>query len=599
MAQDPLREAVLDAERRGELLMAFDLAERGLEQRPDDLWLKHRAVLALARAGSTGEAARRFSEYGLAGSEDEDIAALEARIAKDEALATGDGLGHAAELYEAIFRSTGGYYPAVNAATLAMLDGEQERAVSLAQEARAALRGCGDESYYAAATEAEIALILREPEVAEKALRDARELFGGDYSALTTTRRQLHLLMAATGDSDELLRPLSGPCVVHYCGHRIGGARFPFDDEAAVAAGIASALDAANPGFGYGALASGADIMCAEELLRRGAELHVVLPFAREQFVRASVADGGEEWVRRFDQCMTAASSVTYATDDAFLGEDVLFSYGSELAMGMALQRAAWLDADVSQVAVWDERPSNFGAGTAIDVARWARTGHETRIVTPPNAREPETPGPVDSDCSVEAPEGSPRVVRSLIFADVAGFSKLTDEELPRFNDVVLRALGQVLTRYESDIDYRNTWGDALYAVVREPDPAAACAMALQQTMKGIRLTRHKLPDHLALRLGAHIGPVFPTQDPLIGGDAFMGSHVSRTARIEPVTPPGAVYVTDAFAAALALVQSEYRCDYVGHMPAAKGYGHLRMYRLRDGTRARLAVTSPGSRSPA
>ena len=43
-------EAVKDAERRGELLTAVDLAEQGLAERPDDLWLKHRAVLALARA---------------------------------------------------------------------------------------------------------------------------------------------------------------------------------------------------------------------------------------------------------------------------------------------------------------------------------------------------------------------------------------------------------------------------------------------------------------------------------------------------------------------------------------------------------------------
>ena len=213
-------------------------------------------------------------------------------------------------------------------------------------------------------------------------------------------------------------------------------------------------------------------------------------------------------------------------------------------------------------------------------------------IVRPPNTRVPEPGPPEETDDQL-----SPRVVRSLIFADVAGFSKLSDEELPRFNDVVLSALGRVLARYDDAIDYRNTWGDALYAVTHDPNAAAACAMDLQQTMKGIHLTRHKLPDHLALRLGAHIGPVFPTQDPLIGGDAFMGSHVSRTARIEPVTPPGAVYVTDAFAAALALAQSKYSCDYVGHMPAAKGYGNLRMYRLRAPVRA--VATTPGSRSPA
>src|SRR3954449_10897165 len=106
MGNHPVREEVLEAERRGEMLMAFDLAERALAEQPDDLWLKHRAVLALARAGSTGEAARHFADYGLSGVEDEDIAALEARIAKDLAIEHGGGFARAAELYEAIFRRT-------------------------------------------------------------------------------------------------------------------------------------------------------------------------------------------------------------------------------------------------------------------------------------------------------------------------------------------------------------------------------------------------------------------------------------------------------------------------------------------------------------
>jgi class 3 adenylate cyclase len=168
-----------------------------------------------------------------------------------------------------------------------------------------------------------------------------------------------------------------------------------------------------------------------------------------------------------------------------------------------------------------------------------------------------------------------------LLFADVRGWSKLTDEELPRVNDAFLSTLGEVLTRYAEVVDYRNTWGDALYVVIRDPEAAAACALDLQAAVKAVDLEREGLPSHLALRLGAHIGPVFPIRDPVIGGPAFMGSHVSRTARIEPVTPPGTVYVTDAFAAALALRQSRYHCDYVGHMPSAKSYGRFRMYSLR------------------
>src|SRR3954464_3895943 len=114
--------------------MAFDLAERGLAAHPEDLWLKHRAVLALARAGSTGEAARRFSEYGLEGVEDEEVATLDARIAKDVALAGQSPAerrsmaGRSAALYEAIFRRTGGHYPGINAATMTLLAGDQARA---------------------------------------------------------------------------------------------------------------------------------------------------------------------------------------------------------------------------------------------------------------------------------------------------------------------------------------------------------------------------------------------------------------------------------------------------------------------------------------
>src|SRR4051812_32333782 len=80
--------AAKSAERRGELLAAVALAERGLAEHPGDVWLGHRTVLALARAGSTDEARRRFFAYGLDRVDDEDVAALRAHLAKDVALAT-------------------------------------------------------------------------------------------------------------------------------------------------------------------------------------------------------------------------------------------------------------------------------------------------------------------------------------------------------------------------------------------------------------------------------------------------------------------------------------------------------------------------------
>ena len=584
-------DAVRDAERRGELLTAFDLAERGLGEHPGDRWLAHRAVLALARAGSTSEAARRFAEYGLAEVDTEDVAALRARIVKDTALAAaGDERQRAAtrsaELYGDIHARTGGWYPAVNAATLWLLAGDARRARELAQ---AALRGLarGEESYYAAATRAEAELVLGRPEAAREALGRAVALDDGDHGALATTRRQLRLVCGATGVEPTLLDVLAGPSVAHFCGHRIDAAagpdgRFPTGDEGRVAAAIAAELDREPVGYAYGALAAGADILWAEALLERGAEVHAVLPCAVDQFIRASVAIAGDGWVRRFERCRAAATRVEFATDDARIADDVLFRYGSELAMGLALLRARFLDADARQLAVWDGAHAGGAAGTAIDVARWRRQGRRT-VAVDPSGRRREVDG-LPPEPGVGAASG--RVVRALLFADVRGFSKLADEQYTDFDDHVMAAFARVLEASENVCSV-NTWGDALHVVLTDAVAAATCALALQDSLAALDLGGAGLPGHLALRLGAHVGPVFPSFDAVRGAARVTGSHVSRTARIEPVTPPGAVYVTDAFAAALLLAgRDDFACDYVGHMPAAKDWGRLRMYRLRESTAA-------------
>jgi class 3 adenylate cyclase len=582
-------ERVRDAERRGELLAAFDLAEQGLEEHPDDTWLRHRAVLALARAGSTNEAQRRFeADDGLAANDEEDVQALRARIAKDVALAAQgserrEQARRAAGIYGDIFERTGGYYPGINAATLMLVARAVDEARRLATRVLDVLDGEDPDSYYAAATEAEALLVLGREADARLALSRAAALHGGDYGALSTTRRQLSVICREGGyDVAVVLADITGPSVVHYCGHRIaplgGDGRFPAAAEPLVRARIVAEIERDRPGFAYGSLASGSDILFAEALLAVGAELHVVLPFAAEEFVRTSVADGGPGWVERFRSCLVAANSVSYATDDAFLGDDVLYRYASELAMGLAVLRARFLDAAVRQIAVWDGGPARGEAGTAIDTATWARHRHPAVVIAPVDS-PPHTEPPARS----ETGDPSRRVVRALLFSDIRGFSKLTDEQLPRFAQHVLGALAAALDRHAAAIESRETWGDAIYAVFTDPVSAAACALDLQDAMDTLNLAALRLPEHLALRVGAHVGPVFPVRNPVMRTDGYMGSHVSRTARIEPVTPPGSVFVTEPFAAALVLENSRFACDYVGHVPAAKDFGRLRMYRLGCG----------------
>jgi class 3 adenylate cyclase len=169
-----------------------------------------------------------------------------------------------------------------------------------------------------------------------------------------------------------------------------------------------------------------------------------------------------------------------------------------------------------------------------------------------------------------------------MLFADFKGFSKLADDQVPIFTTELMGALGRVLKAYGSAVELRETAGDGLYAVLNDAPTAAACAVDLQRELGAVDLSAVGLPNSLSLRLGAHVGPVFRMEDPVVQRLSFVGSHVSRTARIEPVTPPGTVYVTEPFAAALELAGcDDYACDYVGHMAAAKDYGRLRMYRLR------------------
>lgn len=571
-------------EARGELLLAYDTALQGLEEHPDDVWLGHRAVLNLAKAGATARAEAQFAHLGLARSAEPDIAALGARIAKDRALAaTGPErtrlLSHAADQYETIYRRSGGYYPGINVATLRVLAGEVEAAERVALEVLALCRAEGagaDDAYYREASEAEAALVLGDVPAAREALVRAAA-HGADLAARAATRRQLRLICAARGLADDVLTPLAPPTVIHYTGHMISapatGGRFPADQEAQVAAAIRALLAQHNVGFAYGALASGADILFAEALLERGAELHVVLPFERAEFVGISVAPPGAGWINRFDACLQRAQSVTYATEDRYLGHDWIFAYGSFVAMGLAVLRARFLDAPVRQIAVWDCEHTTGVAGTGFDVRTWRSHGRETDVIATVGERR------ATQATQAPAPTGQ-RELRAMLFGDVKGFSKLTESQIPAFVTHVLGALGDVLMRYEDRVLYRNTWGDGVFLVLSDADSAARCALDLQGALDALDLPACGLPDTLALRLGGHFGPVFETTDPVQRLMNYFGAHVSRTARIEPVTPPGEVYVTEQFAARLALEPGGYACDYVGQVPAAKSYGTMRMYHL-------------------
>ncbi len=431
------------------------------------------------------------------------------------------------------------------------------------------------------ATAAEASIVGGDMAKAQEYAAAAREANAGEHLALASTARQLRLVLASKGEDPGWLAQFSPPEVVHYTGHMISQpgkpGRFPATDERLIASKIEDALAGWRIGAAYGSLAAGADILFAEALLARGCSLNLVFPFATEDFLEQSVRPFGETWVSRFDACLAKATTVRFATEDEYLGDDHLFVYCSELAMGLAAICARHMGAPLRQLAVWDgRRPSGIG-GTAVDLSLGRKLGMEQIVIRCGDGPDEDLAGEVAKPSS-----SGGRDARAMLFGDIKGFSKLGDRQIPIFREKILGALGRAIDGFGSAVQFRNTWGDGLFLVFEDIGVAAQAALALQQAVDGIDTASVGLPGTMALRLGGHFGPVYEIDDPILHRRNYLGAHVSRAARIEPITPEGCVYVTETFAAVLALNNpKEFSCDYVGVTEMAKHYGQLRMFLLR------------------
>ncbi len=589
------------ADARGDFLAAIDNADQGLEAYPDEIELHYIAALAAARADATGEARRRlvkFRERALrAIAEDrivrglgEKVEALAARILKDEAYLSGADdrarkLRLAAEEYERVFRKYGSLYTCVNAASLFSLAGVPKKAEALVESAFSlgaklleSNTGLTD-NYYFNASMAEASLVSGETDKTKQYLLAASRASDAEVASRATTVRQFRrLLKNMPVDANEVLKDVANRTVIHFCGHMIGdgGSRFPAALADDVRERIDTLLERFDVGHGVGSLACGADILFAEALIDRGADLTIVLPFEREKFIETSVERGGAKWVERFRACLKAAGDrVHYATESGYLGDDQLFRYGAQLAMGLAVLTAERLETDVRQILVWDEQRLGAIGGTEESYDHWLRFNRPSELIDLPSVKNAK-PGTIDG----EVPEVA-RHARAMLFGDIKGFSKLQDSQLPLFVKKIMGTVATVLSEEvgEKDLTFSNTWGDGIFLVFEDTVVAAKLALKLQKTLAELDVVG--LPDGLELRLGAHVGPTFELEDPVLGKGNFYGAHITRAARLEPVARGGTVYTTEAFAAAIALESGdEIWCEYIGNLAGAKDFGALPVYVL-------------------
>jgi len=594
--------------RQGEPILAYNATQAGLAQWPQHLRLRQLQGLALARSGDLKRANRLLTELADEGCDDAETLGMLARTHKDLAFATPDtalrahhlqaGYGLYARAFDDACRASAtgdAQYVGINAATMAVLKGDLARGREIARQVQSLLGPVPAHGpqppldYWQQATLGEAALILGDTAAAALHYGRAAALAGKRFGDISSTRRQARLLAAhLPGDCAAAAAALRIPPVLVFTGHMIDlpdrpAPRFPAASEPAIRWAIHSRLAALQPVAAYGAAACGADILCLELARELGAETHIVLPFPAAEFRHVSVDFAGGNWGERFELCLSGADSVTIASDHQARGSVATFEYANLILTGMGALRAQVLDTDLRALAVRNPSAPGLPGGAASLAALWQAQGVAVEHVQmsdaiPASVRTPVLP--VDHTPSV--PPLVRHEMRALLFADAVDFSQLSEDQIPAFIGGFLEAVAGLNRRTEHRFEHVETSGDGLYMVFADVGDACRYALELSALVRDFDRQACGLPPGFDMRIALHCGPVHCARDPITGGQLYTGPHTSRAARIEPVTPPGQVYASSAFAAvAAARATRGTAMNYVGRIPLAKGHGTLGLYCLR------------------
>lgn len=136
--------------------------------------------------------------------------------------------------------------------------------------------------------------------------------------------------------------------------------------------------------------------------------------------------------------------------------------------------------------------------------------------------------------------------------------------------------------------------GICYFLVAEKASTAAKIAAAFNNAITEIDQASLNLDRPLLMRIGLHYGHVYKFYDHLAQCITYSGNDVTRTARIEPVTPPGEIFGTEPFVAMLELEGEGWaRFKYAGTIPSAKNYGAFRMFHIKPkGERPHVVMLS-------
>ncbi|MDR2781089.1 MAG: adenylate/guanylate cyclase domain-containing protein [Holosporaceae bacterium] len=623
----------------GHMFKAHSMAQKAFQKHPNNIGIAQAYALVLLKTGAVDESRKLiYPILGIVPQKDEATDAMMITISDllaSKFLTEGRpdiiaNIGHifkeswkyshhcrdleiSRELYLASFQKDKKTRTGMHAAWLSWLTGDDVQAKRLAAEVLKLLPPFGLEASFGELIDlAEAQLLLGREDDACKLYEEAiKQSATESYISIVTARQQLYFLRdAGFKVPHQTLEILVPPTIVVFTGHAIDHPSFQIslfspEIEADVRRIIEEKLKSINAKIGYSSASCGADIIFIEALQNMGGEVNIILPFAISDFIETNVRHAGPRWEKRFERILENAHSVSFACEDRYLGHDMLYRFANYVMHGSAVMRGKFLTTDPHLMAVWHSRTDSLPGGPADFIDRWTNISTLHLIDLDELSENGGNLEKIDS--SLVQPQKfsltfdpfiskSPdRVIKSMMFSDLSGYSKLQDEHIPSFLDF-LEKLNGAIEKIGVSLESLNTWGDAVFAVADCAMKIADFGLRYCDIIENLGKKYPEFPFPIRARISLHSGPVFLAQDPFIKKVNFYGGHINRAARLEPVTAVGQVYATQQFVALLygetndernEYIQKglkyyeRYSTEYVGVIALAKSFGQQEVYHLR------------------
>jgi tetratricopeptide (TPR) repeat protein len=587
-----------DANRAGEHFLAINIAETvsevGGERTP--IALRQAEALALARIGSSERALQILTELGGERATDAETLGLTARIYKELGTTATDPvkakefLSQAQHLYQLGLERAGSGYCGINASSTAVLLEDFDGAAKLA---RATLRQKPqNDDYYDLATRAEAALIQKNDAEAASLYKQACAVAGDRWADVASTRKQCRLLaLKLYGIQSKFDECFPSGAIAIFAGHILDAPgrkvpRFPASAETDVLARIDKWLHERSIRTSFSSAAAGSDILFLTAAQRAGIKTHIILPFASEDFIETSVRSVGNEWVKRFEQVMAKATSLTIVNDQAVSDRSAAYDFTNQMIAAKAMLRANEIQLPVFGLAVWNRYQGDGVGGTADAVASWCRANVETYAIHP---TDPTRDGIVCETTSATAtpfertqtalPTGYKTTVCAILHVYFENYYTMREQEYPEFKEHVLNPIAQLIatTQYAPESVYG--MGADYAFVFRSMRAAGMFAGELRRKLNESSTQPFPLP-----RMSLHAGPMFLMVNPVTNQYSHEGSTLTRAARLARRLTPAIPFCTEPFAALSSLEAiREFQFEYAGSQRYPDGTSdRLFMIQYRD-----------------